>query len=528
MVKGWLAREAVQDAGGRSSLVQRNAIANLAGSGWSAAMVIVFIPVYIGALGIEAYAVIALQPVLHAWLSFLDAALSPALSREVARHRAGAVDATSTLALLKSVEWLWAVVAAIVVVALVAADHTIATLWLNANALPPASVARGIDLIAVLVMLRLLESAYHGALVGLEQLTWYNGWLAIGATLRYGGAALVVAFVSPTIEAFLLWQLAVSVIGLLIIGVRVHRAIGDSTTRARASWQRLAAVGRFAAGTSMITVLAIVLSQVDKLLLSRLVSLEGFGYYMLASSVAAALYVAVVPIAQAVYPRMVDLVTHQRDVDLSTLYHRSTALVTVLCGTASAVLCVLPVATIYSWSGDLRLAERVAPILAPAAFGTFLHSLIIIPYQLQLANGWTGLSLRVHLAAALVYLPSLFVVVPAWGGVGAAWLWVALNAVLVVTITPLMHRRTLRGELGRWLGGDVLLPIAVAAAVVAGGGVLAGIAGVGVALDPSQAGFGSRVILALEIIGIAVVAMMAATLAAAPLRMSFHRNGQGR
>ena len=499
--------------GSTESVVRRNAIANFAGSGWSALMTIVFIPIYIRAVGIEGYAIIALQPVLHAWLSFLDAALAPALSRELARYRAGATGPSSTLALLKSVEWLWAIFAGLVVVILVASDRTIATLWLNANALPATSVARGIDLIALLVMLRLLESAYHGALIGLEQLVWYNGWLATMTTLRHGGAALVVIFVSPTIEAFFAWHLGTALVGLAILALRVHRSIGDRSTRAqaRASIERLVEMGRFAAGTSMVTVLAIVLSQVDKLLLSRLVSLESFGYYMLASSVAAALYIAVIPVAQAVYPRMVDLVTRARERELSALYHRATAVVTVVSGTAAAVLFLMPVATIFAWSGDMRLAERVAPVLAPAALGTFLHGLINIPYQLQLSNGWTGLSVRAHVAAAIVYLPALFIVVPQWGGVGAAWLWVALNALLVITITPLMHQRILPGEFRRWLGFDVLLPITITAMIVGTLGAVAGIAsfaGHGSKLDQS------RPMLAVELTAIAIVAMAVAMAAA--------------
>ncbi len=366
------------------------------------------------------------------------------------------------------------------------------------------------------VVLRLLEGTYHGALVGLQQLVWYNGWTAVLATLRHGGAALVVLYASPTIEAFFLWQIGISTLTVVIFALRVHRAVGMDAIRTGVSLRPIAEVWRFAAGASTITMVAIVLSQIDKVLLSRLITLEAFGVYMLASSVASALYLAVVPLAHAIYPRMVELVSGGRTNDVSVLYHRSTAVVAVMAGTCSAVLFIFPAATIFVWSGDPALAVRVAPVLAPAALGTFLHALTYIPYQLQLAHGWTSLSIRAHLASAVLYLPLLVWTVPRYGGVGAAWLWVALNLTLVLTVTPLMHRRLLPHEFGSWMRSGVLLPFGAAVAIaLAAGFVLE-------AFDPAaftpDGAVPSRTRLGLELAAVSIAALAAAAAAAPRLR----------
>jgi len=44
--------------------------------------------------------------------------------------------------------------------------------------------------------------------------------------------------------------------------------------------------------------------------------------------------------------------------------------------------------------------------------------------------------------------------------------WPALNLSFLILLVPLMHRRILRAELGRWYKDDVLLPAAAALAVV--------------------------------------------------------------
>jgi len=58
----------------------------------------------------------------------------------------------------------------------------------------------------------------------------------------------------------------------------------------RFSGSALIGIWRFAAGMMAITFRALLLTQVDKILLSRLLTLESFGYYALAGLVANALY----------------------------------------------------------------------------------------------------------------------------------------------------------------------------------------------------------------------------------------------
>jgi O-antigen/teichoic acid export membrane protein len=89
-----------------------------------------------------------------------------------------------------------------------------------------------------------------------------------------------------------------------------------------------------------------------------------------------------------------------------------------------------------------------------------------MPYQVQLAYGWTSLALKINIVAVIVLVPAIFWVVPRYGAVGAARLWVALNAGYVLAAISLMHRRLIPREKWRWYLGDVLLPIGGAAGVM--------------------------------------------------------------
>jgi hypothetical protein len=58
----------------------------------------------------------------------------------------------------------------------------------------------------------------------------------------------------------------------------------------------------------------------------------------------------------------------------------------------------------------------------------------------------------------------LLLVVPRYGGIGAAWVWVALNAGYLLFGIRFMHLRLLPSEKRRWYGRDVIAPASAAAA----------------------------------------------------------------
>ena len=83
---------------------------------------------------------------------------------------------------------------------------------------------------------------------------------------------------------------------------------------------------------------------------------------------------------------------------------------------------------------------------------------------MQLAYGWTKLTIKMNFVAVALLVPMLFLVVPRYGGIGAAWVWVALNAGYLLIGVHFMHLRLLPSEKWRWYGRDVIAPASAAAA----------------------------------------------------------------
>lgn len=445
--------------------LKRNLVANYLGQGWAGLMGLLFIPVYIDYLGMEAFALVGVYAVLQAWLTLLDMGMSTTLNREMARFTAGAHTPQSIRDLLRSLEWMGVCVAFLIGGSIWSISAWLARDWLRADMLPSETISQAIAIMGWVVAGRLVEGLYRGVLLGLQRQVLFNVVNAFFATLRAAGAIAVLAWVSPTIEAYFVWQLVVSLLALAFLGTVAHVCLPAPPSPERFSWGAIRSVWRFAAGMAATTFLALMLTQVDKVLLSRLLNLEDFGYYALATTVASGLALLVNPISQAYYPRFSESVARGDSAGLTDDYHRGAQLVSVLVAPVAMMLIFYGQNIMTLWTGDAALSHRVAPLLTLLALGTLLNGMMHIPYMLQLAHGWPGLAVRVNLVAVIVLVPTILWVTPRYGAIGAASVWVLLNTAYVMIGVHFMYRRLLIEEKWKWYRNDILWPVGAGAVI---------------------------------------------------------------
>ena len=240
-------------------MLKRNLIANYLGQGWVALMGLAFIPLYIKFLGIEAFGLIGLFAVLVAWLTLLDMGLTPTLSREMARFMAGSHTAESIRDLLRSIELIALGMALLIVIAAASSAKWLADSWLQAEALPVSVVAQAFAIMGLVTALRLVESVYRSSILGLQRQVLFNVVNSSMATIRGLGAVAVLVWVSPTIQAFFLWQGFVSLVTLILLAITTYSALPKPNRAPRFSMAAVRAVWRFAGGMMGITFLALLL-----------------------------------------------------------------------------------------------------------------------------------------------------------------------------------------------------------------------------------------------------------------------------
>ena len=439
--------------------LKQNTLANYLGQGWTALMGLAFVPVYIHALGVEAWGLVGFMSMLQAWLLVLDLGLAPTLSREMARFSAGAHSALSIRNLLRSLEWVYGGVALAVMLGVGLMAPWLADSWLNSEHLVRGDMILAIRIMGLTLAARMAEQVYRGAIRGMQRMVWLNCADALLAMLRWGGAVAVLAWIEASIEAFFLWQGIVSLLAVTVLGWKTAHLLPKVDTPARFDFAALSRIGRFAAGMAATTFLALLLTQVDKLLLSTLLPLTGFGYYTLATTVAGALSFLVMPLAAAAAPHLSELVVRSDEGALIAIYHRASQWMAAILIPPALVLVAFAEPILWAWTGDARLAQESASLLAPLALGTMLNGFMHIPYQMQLAHGWTGLAVRANLVAVALIVPAILWTVPTFGALGAAWVWCALNSGYILFAIHFMHRRLLPSEKWRWYRHAVFAPL---------------------------------------------------------------------
>jgi len=443
----------------------RNVIVNYIGYSWSGMMGIAFLPSYVKALGADAYGLVGVYTVLYAWIAMLDMGLTPTLNREVARLRAGEHTAESIRDLLRSIELIFAVIATLMVILVWLGSTVLMDYWLKSNLLPRIMVIDAIRIIGFVLASRWLEQIYRATILGMQDYVYLNLVQSVIATLRWGGAYVVVTFFAPSILYFFVWQGVVSILTAIMLMHRTYRLLPQSKRAGRFSLTTLVKIKKFAVGMSMSTILTFALTQTDKIVISRMLPLDQLGYYMLAASASGALLLLVTPMNNAIYPHFSELEARKNWTGLEDAYRLACEWMSAILIPAATVLVLFSGPVLLFWTGDVHMTKKVAPLLAVLALGTLFNGLMNVPYMLQLAHGWTSLSVKMNTLSTMILIPVIIVAVSRYGTLGAASAWLVLNLVSLVVSSHYMYSKIFPHVKWKWYRESIAAPLGVATIV---------------------------------------------------------------
>jgi O-antigen/teichoic acid export membrane protein len=444
----------------RMTLFKSNLLANFAGAGWGTLVGLACTPIYIKLMGIEAYGLVGFYVMLAGISGILDFGLSPATSREMARYSVLPEKAGEARDFVRTLEiGYWATGILLGAIFFLGAPY-ISIHWFRNGDLPPGDIRSSVMFMGVLVALQRPLSLYQSGLMGLQRQVFLNGIMIATSTLGSVGALLALWFVAPTIRVYFIWQIIVCLLQVILTTIALWNYLPASGSPARVVPGLLRKVWRFAAGMSGITITALVLMQLDKIILSRLLPLKTFGYYILACAVSNGLTgLIITPVFNAIFPRFSFLVASRDQRGLSDLYHASTQVMAVLILPAAAVIALFSQEIMILWTRNTEIASQTAPIVSVLVIGTALNGLMNPPYALQLSHGWTRIGLVINTFFILTMVPTIFLAINWYGPVGAAFVWVLLNGIYMAFGVPITHRRLLKGEAVRWFTKDVGFPL---------------------------------------------------------------------
>lgn len=438
--------------------LKRNILASYIGQLYVTLIGIAMVPIHVRFMGAEAYGLVGFFAMLQAWFQLLDMGLTPTLAREVALFRGGAIDALNLRRLLRAMEGIFVGLALTGCIVMMTGSQAIAVNWLKVQQLSLIEVQNSIMLISIIIALRWISGLYRGAITGFERLVWLSGFNSMLATARFAIVIPYFMYVGASPTKFFSYQLVLALIEIAVLVLRTYHLLPKIGVQQRIGWEWTSIRGplKFSATISFASLVWVLATQADKLLLSKLLSLAEYGYFTLAAVVSGGVVAIANPISGALLPRLSRLSAERNETELTALYRGATQLVVVMAVPATLVLAFFSDQILWVWTGDVVLVEKVASVLTLYAIGSGISVIAAFPYYLQYAKG----NLRLHLIGSflfvLIFIPTLIFSIKKLGMVGAGVTWLAVNLVYFILWAPVVYRSFAPGLYWPWLMRDII------------------------------------------------------------------------
>ncbi|WP_423128024.1 oligosaccharide flippase family protein [Gaoshiqia sp. Z1-71] len=422
--------------------MKKNIFANFVGRFWSILSNFLFIPLYINILGFESYSVISFTLVIAGLMAFLDSGITATLSREFARNDNSR---EKKIKIFKTLETLYFGLIIFAILLVVLLSHTIASKWLNLKTIPPEQVVLFLKIISLDIGFQLLLRFYTGGWLGLEKQVKANAFLVGWGILR-NGLVVIAILIKPSLLVFFTWQTGSTILFALLIGLMLRKELTGKLKfdfKFKIDRSVLKSIWRFAGGMLLISLVAGLNTQMDKMAITKMLPVECLGYYSLAVSLSMGIIVLVNPISTAVLPRFTTLFSEGKNRVASKLFSDINIIVTILVFSVMANMNFYAHDLIWIWTNKNDIASEVAPLLPTIAFAIAMLALQILPFNIAIANGYTRLNNVLGISSLIITLPGYWIATRQFGPIGAATVYCVVQTFITVIYTYVISRKFL-------------------------------------------------------------------------------------
>ena len=432
--------------------LKSNIIFNFLGSAWLGILTLAVTPIQVHFLGVEAFGFVGLITILQVLLGSLDLGISATVTKVVSSdhssQRSASANAVNTAS---SVYWI---IAILIAVLLLLNSAKVAVFWLSRTRLDPATVTLGIQIVAVYLGLRWPVAFYTGVIGGLQRMDVLNMVKAGVQTLRLVGGIVVLFFV-PDLVAFLVWFAISAAVELLAYAALTYRLLPTLRLWPYFSLASFKEVWKYSAAMNVIALTALVLSQADRLAVTKFLSLEALGYYSIAYNASIAISLVQGAINSATFPAFSHSFSSGQHTDLLSRYGKASQLTGFVVALPCFALVFFGHEILQLWI-SARVADQVALTMAWLALGFFFNAVVSNAYMAAVACGQPSLPLKINLLAMVLYLPALYWLVHQYGTAGAAAAYAGLNVYYVLTLVPVVQARVMEQGMGMWVRANLL------------------------------------------------------------------------
>ncbi|MDP2562110.1 lipopolysaccharide biosynthesis protein [Psychrobium sp. 1_MG-2023] len=452
----------------RTPSLKKNVAFNYIGQLYVTFIGILILPIFLQYMGPEAYGLVGFFTLIQAWLSLLDVGMTPTLGREIARLKNKAEEHWRLLTVVNSLEITFTVIALIASITLFMAKDWIVSDWLTVETLNVDIVTTAISIMAIIIAVRWVASINRSGINAYEAQVWMNITDIIINTLRFPGALLLIIYADGDILAYFYFQLAVVLFEVSIIRFKMRSLLPSKNLEnvKRFSLRELKRIAPFALSVGYTSAIWVLLTQLDKLLLSKYLTLSEYGYFTLVGVVVGGMTMLASPVTKALLPRMTGMLSDGKEQQMLLLYRTATRCVAAFIFPLGLVIAFNAEVVVYTWTGNKEAAAWVSPIMPVFVLGSMILAIMTFQYFLQYAHGELKYHVRWNTFSVLINVPLIVYAATYYGALGVGWVWFGFRLFSLIVWVAFIHHKFAPGIHIQWLLKDVLSPFLIAVAVI--------------------------------------------------------------
>jgi O-antigen/teichoic acid export membrane protein len=419
------------------------------------------IPIYINTMGPESYGLLGVLMALQSWFLILDSLLTPALSREMGRFKGAAYSGVEINSLFKSMEVIALIFAGMIIAFFYLSSGFIVNYWITEKTLLSREfISKCISVMGLIIGLKLLEEFYAASLIGLEeQIALSKRKILFNVVKHIGG--VVVAILYHSIEYLLYWYILISAFTVIAIRIKAKKCLPELGFISKFDLELLRRIQKFSGAMIFLTLINTGITNLDKIILSSLISLVDYGHYIFAITFTSSLYFISGPLVSTYYPQFVRHVTAMKYHDLIAAYNKATIRLITLILPLVITIFFCGDKIIKIWTQDSNLANEVFPLVRVLILGTYFNTLTWLPYHIQLAYGNVKYAIKINILALIVSFFGLIFAIPTYGALGAAFVWLLSNMVLLLLNINIIRLRYMPKNTNMWVGYTVISSLSI-------------------------------------------------------------------
>ncbi len=419
-----------------------------------------FTPFYIRLVGIEAYGVISFFTLVYGVITFADAGITSAMDREFAKSYPDSYK----LSLLKVFEKIYLAICLTICLTLVVFAKPIAAGWLNSDTIPQEQLVLYTRLIGLSASLQLMPMVYIGAMMGLQKQVRVSVIQSFWSLSKALGAILLLSTVKADLLIFFSWQIFCNLIFVFIArqGLMSALTVGaDSQTLKFSNVPRH--IWQYIGGMFFLSTLTAISVQLDKIVTSKLFTLEKFGYYSLLSLFTQIPLLIATPVVLAFFPAMNRHISEGRKEKLYEPFKRFSTLISCLIFPACSLLIISGLDLFKlifrksDFNSEIEIMMQYAMIQISIA-SVFL-ALQQIMFYFLLANGKTRYSIAQGIAHIILMVPALYFSIQKYDLMGVGIPLLVLNAAGFLYLLMILKNSFLKGRTQVYLIDAIAKPL---------------------------------------------------------------------